>query len=274
MDEYKVHSVALADIYLDNDFNCRGTILPMDVVDLAKDIKINGLQFPIAIQPASDVEGGLPEGKTYRIVAGHRRFLALKINNESHIPVMIKSGLTELRARLINLSENLKRAALNIVQEAGAVNSLRSLGMTQEEIALELGMSRTWVQIRLHLLRLPADIQAEAASGGLNQFQIRELYALDNNEQRYSAVRKIKDALLRGNRGISVGKTAKEDPFKKRRQPKNCVQDMMDHMGNTIGFGLHTRVLAWTNGIINSAELFYDIKIYAEENNLEYTVPL
>lgn len=273
MNDYTVHNVALDDIHLDNGFNCRGVILPMDVVDLAKDIKINGLQFPIAIQPAHDVKDGLPDGKMYRIVAGHRRFMALKINDESHIPAMIKSGLTELRARLVNLSENLKRAALNIVQEAGAVNSLRSLGMTQENIAEALGMSRTWVQIRLHLLKLPEDIQAEAAAGFLNQYQIRELYSLDTNEQRYVAVRKIKDARQRGERGVSVGKTAKEDPYKKRRQPKNCIQDMMDHLGNTVGFGLHTRALAWANGDINSAELFFDIKSYAEENNLEYLIP-
>ncbi|GAG53330.1 unnamed protein product, partial [marine sediment metagenome] len=217
MSKYRVFDMDMDDIYLDNEFNCRGQIVPMDVVDLAKDIKINGLQFPIAVQPAEDVEGGLPEGGKYRIVAGHRRFMAFRVNGEKKIPAMIKTGLSELRARLVNLSENLKREDLNILQEAGAVNSLRLLGMVQESIAVELGKSRTWVQIRLHLLRLPDDIQAEAAAGMLNQYQIRELFALDDNEKRYSAVRKIKDARLRGEKGVSVGKPVEDDPFKKKR---------------------------------------------------------
>lgn len=274
MDKYQVSNLAMSDIHLDDEFNCRGAILPMDVVDLAKDIKINGLQFPIAVQPIKDVEGGLPEGKSFRIVAGHRRFVAFRVNGEHFIPAMIKSDLSELRARLVNLSENLKRENLNILQEASAVQGLRALGMTQEAIATELGTSRTWVQIRLHLLRLPEDIQAEAAAGCLNQDQIRSLFSLKDDDRRYEAVRKIKNARLRGEKGISVGKTTKEDPFKKKRQSKQSVQDMMDHMANSIGYGLHTRVLAWANGMISGAELFFDIKMYAKDNNIEYDCPI
>lgn len=272
--EYEVTMVNLDDIYLDDDFNCRGRILPMDVVDLAKDIKINSLQFPIAVQPACDVENGLPEGKKYRIVAGHRRFVAFKVNNETEIPVMVKTELSELRARLVNLSENLKRAELNILQEAEAVNALRVLGMIQESIAIELGKSRTWVQIRLHLLRLPEDIQAEAAAGNLNQYQIRELFAIKDDGKRYAAVRKIKEARVRGEKSISVGKKPEEDPFRAKRQSPTNVQNMIDHFANTIGYGLHTRVLAWSNGNINSAELFFDIEAYAKEHDLEYKNPL
>ena len=70
---YAVQEIELTRIYNDSKFNCRGAILPMDVVDLAKDIELNGLQFPIAVQPAVDVDGGLPDGYNFRIVAGHRR---------------------------------------------------------------------------------------------------------------------------------------------------------------------------------------------------------
>lgn len=272
MKEYEVQEIALIDILNDNDFNCRGTIMALDVVDLAKDIDKNGLQFPIAVQPIEDTN------KTgdykYRIVAGHRRFVAFRVLKRETIPVMIKSGLSELQARLVNLGENLKRADLNILQEARAVARLREYGMTQEAISTELGTSRTWVQIRLHLLNLPEDIQAEAAAGMLNQYQIRQLCSLDNKEEQYAAVRRIKTARLGGERNIDVGKKAKQDPFKKKRQSKTAIQEMMTHMGEAVGFGLHTRVLAWANGEINSAELFYDIKRYANENGIDYHVPI
>ncbi len=274
MKNYEVKEIEIDKIYNDNEFNCRGQILPMDIVDLAKDIEQNGLQFPIAVQPASDVKDGVPEGFDFRIVAGHRRFVAHRVLKRETIPAMIKIGLDEVQARLVNLSENLKRKELNILQEARAVNRLKEYGMTQEAIGIELGMSRTWVQVRFHLLDLPDDIQEEAAAGILNQYQIRQIYTLDSTDKQYEAVRKIKTARLHGEKNIDIGKKPQEDPFKKKRQSKMAVQEMMNHMAKTIGYGLHTRVLAWANGEINSAEIFFDIRRFAKDRNIDYKVPI
>lgn len=274
MKGYDVQEIELNKVYNDIKFNCRGRILPMDVIDLAKDIDQNGLQFPIAVQPACDVDGGLPDGFDFRIVAGHRRYMAFKVLKKTSIPALVKEGLSELQARLINLSENLKREELNIVQEANAVNRLRDFGMIQETIATTLGVSRGWVQVRLSLLLLPDDIQQEAAVGILNQYQIRQICTLDNRDKQYDAVKRIKNARLNGDRNIDVGKKPAEDPFKKKRQSKTAAQTMMTHMAKTIGYGLHTRVLAWTNGEINSAELYFDIRRYAKERDIEYTIPI
>lgn len=272
--KYDVQFIPLDKIYLDAEFNCRGAIMPLDVIDLVKDIDNNDLQFPIAIQHAKDVENGLPEGFNYRIIAGHRRYVAFKVLKRDTIPAMIKTGLNELQARLINFNENLRRKNLNILQEARAVFQLKALGMTQEAIAAELGNSRSWVQSRFHLLDLPVEIQEEAAAGMINQYQIKQIYGMGSKEAQYEAVRKIKNARLNGERGIDLGKKAKDDPFKKKRQSKTAVQEIIDHLGASIGFGLHTRVLAWANGSINSAELFFDIKRFANENEIDYKVPL
>lgn len=271
---YDFQEISLIRIYNDSKFNCRGAILPMDVVDLAKDIDANGLQFPIAIQPAADVDGGLPDGYDFRIVAGHRRYVAFRVLKRDTIPTLIKKGYSELKARLVNLSENLKRKELNILQEARAVKRLRDFGMIQESIASTLGMSRSWVQVRLHLLDLPEDIQEAAAAGILNQYQIHQIHSLKEPTRQYEAVRKIKNARLHGEKGVDVGKKPQEDPFKKKRQSKGSVQIMMEHMVKTVGYGLHTRVLAWANGEINSAELYFDIRRFAQENDIEYTIPI
>ena len=264
---YDVKEVEMSLILSDSDFNCRGPILPLDVVDLAKDIERNTLQFPITVQPC-DVDG-----YDFRIIAGHRRYAAFKVLKKTIIPVMIRKNLTELNARLLNLSENLKRKELNIMQEASAIKRLRDLGMTQEAIALELGTSRTWVQVRFHLLDLPVPIQDEAASGLLNQYQIRQIHGIDSKEDQFEAVRKIKTARLNGERNIDVGKTSVEKPYVKKRQTVTSVQTMIEHLGTTVGFGLHTRVLAWANGQINSAELYFDIKREAEKLGIDYRIP-
>jgi len=270
---YEVKEVPLDSILSDDVFNCRGKIYPMDVVDLVKDIESHGLQFPIAVQPACDVTKDIGS-HDYRIVAGHRRFAAFAVMARETIPVMVKRGLSEAEARLLNLGENLKRENLNLLQEAKAIERLKFLGMSRRDVGESLGVSTSWVQVRYNLLDLPEAIQDEAASGLLNQQQIKQIYSLRIPERQYEAVRKIKNARLRGEQGISVAKEPKLDPFKKKRQSKNVVQDMINHMQKNIGFGLWTRSLAWANGEINSAELFFDIKRVAEEKGIPYKVPI
>ena len=273
---YQVEMVPMSKIYSDDKFNCRGIINPFEVKDLAQDIRENDLQFPIACQPGCDVTGGLPEGFDFRIIAGHRRFVAFRILERKEIPAMIKRGLTEIQARIHNLSENLQRKELNILQEARALSALKDMGLVQEEAAQAIGRTRSWVQIRYNLLELPEVIQQEAAAGILNQGQIKQLYSLKTPEEQYAAVRNIKNALLNGQRGLSVAKPPKADPYKKKRRPKNEIQDMIHHIGkeSPIGFGLATHALAWANGEINTADLYIELKKVAKENGKFYQIPV
>ena len=274
LNEYSVVDIKLDRIYSDPAFNCRGTIVPLDVFDLVKDIEKTGLQSPIAVQPICDVSDLPEEDYDYRIVAGHRRFQAFKILKKDTIPVMVKVGLSEIRAKLINLGENLKRQDLNIVQEAVAIEHLRKLGLNRRQVGEELGVSTSWVQVRYNLLDLPQEIQDEVAAGLVNQYQIKEIHGLGSIGAQFEAVKQIKTAKLRGEKGISVGKKPQDNPFKKRRQPVNIVRDMIAHMGETVGFGLHTRALAWANGDINSAELYIDIKREAKAKDIDYKIPI
>ncbi len=268
MSDYEVRQVKLEDIYLDAEFNCRGDIRPLDVIDLVHDIERNGLQFPITVQEIDDPV------YNYRIIAGHRRFTAFKVLKRETIPAMVREGLDEVQARLLNLTENLKRKELNILQEAKAVQKLNTLGLTQHAIANELGMSRSWVQVRINLLGLPQAIQEEAAAGHLNQLQIKELSSLGDSEKQYEAVKRIKNARLNGEKGISVAKKPEENPDSKKRQAKNIVKEMIIHIGKTLGYGLTTRALAWANGEISSSDLYMEIKKAAEEQGIKYVIPV
>lgn len=282
MRNYEVQMIPMAKILSDDEFNCRGRIAPYDVATLAKDIEANELQFPISVQPIEDAEGALPGRYDFRIIAGHRRHMAFRVLGRHAIPAMVKSGLSEVQARVYNLAENLQRKELNIVQEAQALRKLKELGLVQEKAAEAIGQNRSWVQVRYNLLELPQVIQDEAAAGILNNAQIKQIYGLkrktDNPEtlaeMRFEAVRAIKNALLRGERGVSVSKP-KDDPFKKKRRPRNEIQDMIRHIGKEgPGFGFATRCMAWANGEINSAELFFDIDAECKRNGKFYANPL
>lgn len=286
--DYKTEMIPVSEIYSDDKFNCRGVIQPIDVADLCTDIQRNKLQFPISLQPAEDVSEELPPGKKYRIVAGHRRFKAWSVlragwkagnlaagdmpwdsangNPYDRIPSMIKTGLSEVQARIINLGENLKRKDLNILQEAKAIENLRAAGVPRDHVAAELGMSSGWVQTRYYLLDLPEDIQQECAAGLINQAQIKQLYTLRGDQAKvYEAVKKIKTARANGEKLGHVGEKKKEKTDVKKERKRQDMFQMIEILAKATGYGLHTRVLAWAAGEISTEEFFTDVRKWCDE---------
>lgn len=270
---YAVLSIPTDEVYSDTDFNCRGNIAPIDVADLAKSIQANGLQFPISVQPRSDVKTYIPDDKNYRIVAGHRRFKACQILGMKTVPAFVREGLDEIHARILNLSENFDRKDLNILQEAYAIKALWEAGLPRDSVARELKKSSSWVQVRYNLLTLPSEIQQEAAAGILNQYQIKQLYSLDTEEDMFEAVKKIKNAKVRGEAVEPIGKRQKKPTSSKKARLRPEMFEMMQFIAKAIGCGVHTRVLAWCTGEISTAELFQDIQERADELGKTITIP-
>lgn len=283
---YDVKHIPTELIWSDDEFNCRGQIAPIEVHDLCKDIEKNGLHLPITVQPLDDVnhKEDAPPGTKYRIVAGHRRYKAWKVlkataesedsDKYSSIPCMIKEGLSDIAARVLNLGENLKRKDLNILQEAKAIQRLHEAGVPRDHVAMELGVSSGWVQTRYNLLSLPEEVQQEAAAGLLTQYQIKQLYSLrDDKEKLYDAVKQIKNAKARKEKGTFVGKRQKQKiSVKKARKPPEIAR-MIELIGKSpIGYGLETRSLAWAAGNISTEELFTDLRRFCEECNLDTPV--
>jgi len=250
MEKYETQSIDRNTIYSDDRFNCRGEITVTSVAELARDIQSRGLDYPITVQPASDVDGGLPAGFNYRIVAGHRRFMATRVLGWTHVPCMLKCGMSEVEARITNLGENLKRDPLNILQEARALKGLYEAGVARDSVADRIGKSSGWVQVRYNLLELPADIQEEAAAGVLNQTQIKQLYSMRNDrEALYEAVKRLKTAKQRGEKAPKrVSKRQAITTNTKKNRDVDEIRDMMELLVKNVGFGIHTRVLAWVNG--------------------------
>lgn len=278
-DQYKVEQIPISEIFLDDAFNCRGAISPLDVSDLAQSIEARGLDIPISVQPASDVKEGIPSIYKWRIVAGHRRFTAYKVLATRNpkfkiVPAFVRDNMSEIDARVLNLSENLDRKELNILQEAKAMEALYHAGLAREKAAAMLKKSAGWVQVRYMLLSLPADIQTEAAAGFLNQVQIRELYSLKTIEDQYALVRKIKEAKLKGDKIEKVTPPQKVKPAtEKRKQDNDAIFRMMEIIAKTLGYNLTTRFGAWATGAISSAEFFQDIKMNAEASGKSFYPP-
>lgn len=263
--DYETQLLPMTEIFADHEFNCRGQILPMDVIDLARDIKKDGLQSPVTVQPWTQIPG-----KKYRLVAGYRRFTAFLINKESKIPAMIKSGMTDLDARRWNLKENLIRKELNIMQEAKGIAPFIGCGMTEEEIAKEFEQSRGWVQIRKWALQLPAPIQEEIAVGLLRSDHIKRLARLKTFDEQYALVRQIKDHALRGEKLNLPKEVRKIAPGDRKHRNPTEIYAMNEYIIKMLDGSFATRYASWCAGYISDLEFAADIKEECETNGVEY----
>lgn len=270
-----VVEIKLSDILFDDDLNeGRGKILPIDVAQLMNSIQENGLLQPVVLAVLEDEEAE-KFNKKYRLVAGYRRGYSFIYLQKETIPALVRNPMSETEARLLNLSENLQRKDLNILQEARAVKRLLDLGLNRDEIAKKVNTSSGWVQIRTMLLTLQPDVQKEAATGILTQTHIRELYTINKTrgaEGVYEAVRKIKDHKAKGAKTISVN-PRKDNPNIKMIRGKGEVFKMMDHLSKTVGVGLYTRTMAWAIGEISTNDLYDSVEEYALTVGKEYTRP-
>jgi ParB family chromosome partitioning protein len=268
----QIIELPLNEIFSDPTFNCRGdAIAPIDVVDLVRDIEAHGLQQPIVVQPFTEYRDYI-----YRIICGHRRFAAFKILSRVYIPCIINKELTEAEALILNLGENLHRKDLNILQEARTLERLKMAGMGISEVAEQLGKSTTWVNVRYQLLELPEQIKNAAASGFINQAQIRQIHKLPDIQKQMEAAKKIKDAKARGDKKmprINAKSASKRNILKPKIRDRDDIFWMQDHMQESVGNNIGTRCLAWAAGEISDFELFQDIQEEAAKTERSYAIP-
>lgn len=142
--------------------------------ELADSIALNGLLQPILVR-----EYG--EGR-YQIIAGERRFRASKIAGLAEIPAIILDK-DDFAAAEIALIENIQREDLNPIEEAMAFRSLAGeYGLTQEELSVKVGKSRSAIANAVRLLDLPEEVLTLVASGELSAGHGRTLLGLRNRE--------------------------------------------------------------------------------------------
>lgn len=142
-----------------------------DVSELAASIASLGLLNRISVAPNGD--------GTFQVIAGHRRLEALKSLGRTEAPVEVLEGLSEQERQEAMLIENLQREDLSPLEEARAFQRLiKEFDATQRSVAERIGRSQSHVSKRLTLLELPAEVQQELDSGGINVGQAENLLRL------------------------------------------------------------------------------------------------
>ena len=96
----------------------------------------------------------------YEIVAGERRWRAAQIAKLHDVPVVVRE-LADDQALEIAIIENVQRADLNAMEEGAAYEELiDQFSRTQEDVAQEVGKSRSHVANTIRLLQLPEQVKS------------------------------------------------------------------------------------------------------------------
>ncbi|MBE6577752.1 MAG: ParB/RepB/Spo0J family partition protein [Ruminococcaceae bacterium] len=152
---------------------------------LADSIATYGVLQPIIVRESTLVEG------TYEIIAGERRWRASKMAGLTEIPAVIFDG-DDLKAAQVALIENIQREDLNAVEEAEGYGALIDrFGLTQDQVAKQVGKDRSTITNALRLLKLPEEVREMLKDGDISAGHARALLALDSEELMIECAHKI-----------------------------------------------------------------------------------
>jgi ParB family chromosome partitioning protein len=142
-----------------------------------------------------------PAYESYEIVAGERRWRAAQRAGLLRVPVVVRE-VDDSKLLEIALIENIQREDLNPIEEALAYKRLSDeVQLSQEAIATAVGKDRATVANYIRLLRLPAEVRSEVASGALSMGHARALLSLADE----AAQRRVGRDVV--SRGLSVRET-------------------------------------------------------------------
>lgn len=200
-DAHGVNQLKISEIE-SNPYQPRKFFQDQAIEELKDSILKNGIITPITVRKLSS--------GYYQIVAGERRWRAARLAGLTEIPAVIVEA-DDRRAFEVALIENLQREDLNPIEEASGYKTLmEEYGLTQEEVAEQVGKSRPAVTNAMRLLKLPAAVMDMVAEGILSSGHARTLLPLGDEKKILDAACKIKKE------GLSV------------RQAENLVKKLLN----------------------------------------------
>ncbi|KKQ44242.1 MAG: Stage 0 sporulation protein J [Candidatus Moranbacteria bacterium GW2011_GWC2_37_8] len=196
---------------------------------LAQSIKIHGIIQPLIVTK---------KGNHYELIAGERRFQASKRLGLKKVPVIIREA-DELQKLELAIIENIQRHDLNAIEEGKAYQKLsEEFQMTQEEVAVKMGKSRSVVANKMRLLTLPVEIQKGLIDGKITEGHAKAILSLENSEKQ----RAMYELILANNLTVrQVEEKAKETSVRSHER-KSSIDPQTKALENTLVEALGTKV--------------------------------
>ncbi|MDP5276071.1 ParB/RepB/Spo0J family partition protein [Chengkuizengella axinellae] len=156
-----------------NPYQPRKNFQDDKIDELAASIKEHGVIQPIIVRQVL---------KGYEIIAGERRWRASKKSGLKTIPAVVRS-FSDQQVTEIALIENLQREDLNPMEVAVAYQTLiDQFQLTQEELSVKVGKSRSHIANFLRLIQLPSEIKQYVSRGTISMGHARAIVGLKDND--------------------------------------------------------------------------------------------
>jgi len=143
--------------------------------ELAQSIKSQGVLQPLVVRKHPSLDN------RYELVAGERRWRALKQLEVTKVPVILRK-VDDDELLEVALLENIQRENLSVIEEAQSYQDLlQSHGYTQEELALRIGKDRSTIANQMRLLQLPSPLKNDLETGRITAGHARSILALPSS---------------------------------------------------------------------------------------------
>jgi ParB family transcriptional regulator, chromosome partitioning protein len=147
-----------------------------ELAELAASIRENGVLQPVLV---------FEDGGLYTLIAGERRWRAAREAGLKAIPAIVRPRVDGRELMKLALIENIQREDLNPLDLASGYRALiEDYGMTQEELARGLGLSRSAVANVLRLIKLPTVIKVSLKEGKISFGHAKVLLGLTSDDER------------------------------------------------------------------------------------------
>ena len=204
-----------------NPFQPRRELDGEKLDELVASIQENGLLQPLVVRP-DDAEG-------WEIVAGERRWRAVGELGWDRVPAFVRE-VDDQTMLVLALIENLQREELSPIDEAHAYQRLiDDFGLTQSEVAEQVGRDRSTVSNTIRLLGLPAEVLVLVGKGELSAGHARALLSLDDRDQAISLAQKA----IREELSVRALERLVRDPGKERVGKKRAGKSRLKSGGAT-----------------------------------------
>ena len=147
--------------------------------ELADSIREHGILQPLTVRRLSS--------GYYQIIAGERRWRAARLAGLSEVPAIVVEA-DDRKAAELALIENLQREDLDPIEEAEGYRKLmEGYRLTQEDVAAQVGKSRSTVANAVRLLGVCPEVRELLVVGALTGGHARALLPLSPAQQKKAA---------------------------------------------------------------------------------------
>lgn len=158
-----------------NPFQPRRTFATEALAELQSSIRVHGVLQPVVLRTA-------PGG--YELIAGERRWRAAQAVGLKSLPAVVRDNVSDQAMLELALIENLQRSDLDPIEKAMGFRQLIDQGLTQDQVAEQVGMQRSTVANFLRLLELSANVQKTITEGLLTMGHARALLGLSEKSRQ------------------------------------------------------------------------------------------